>query len=323
MRGRGAPTTAIWTALVLLVSIAGAAAQPSGRVITMIVPYAAGGGVDVVARAVVEQLQHRLGQPVIVDNKPGASGNIGTHAAARAAPDGHTLLMVADPPFTANISLMKAVPYDPVKGFAPVGEVVLGTMALTIHASLPTASTQEFIDHVKARPGKLNYGSSGVGTPHHLSMEFFKRAAQVNLMHVPFRDNAGAISNLVGGHVSAVFLPLNVSLTLPQDKVRILATAGRTRSAAAPQLPTLIEAGLAGFEADVRFGILAPLGTPPEIVQRYNAAINDVLQAPQLTAKLAGLGLVPTGGPPAKYREGIERDFAKWKTVIVEAGITE
>jgi tripartite-type tricarboxylate transporter receptor subunit TctC len=275
---------ALWTALAVLLLSSAAVAQPTGRVITMIVPYAAGGGVDVVARAIADQLQSRLGHPVIVDNKPGASGNIGTAAAARAAADGQTLLMVADPPFTANISLMKNVAYDPLKGFTPVSEVVLGTMALTIHAGLPTASVAAFIDYARARPGKINYGSSGVGTPHHLSMEFFKRAAKVDLMHVPFRDNAGAISNLVGGHVSAVFLPLNVSLTLPQDKVRILS---------------------------------------PDMVARYNAAINEVLRAPQFADKMAGLGLTPTGGTPEQYRDGIASDLAKWRKVIVDAGIGE
>ncbi len=309
--------------LALLISASAAVAQPSGRVVTMIVPYAAGGGVDVVARAVADQLQQRLGQPVIVDNKPGASGNIGTHAAARAPADGHTLLMVADPPFTANVSLMKNVPYDPVKGFTPVAEVVLGTMALTVNASLPTASTKEFIDYVKARPAQINYGSSGVGTPHHLAMEFFKRVAGLNLMHVPFRDNAGATSNLLGGHVSAIFLPLNVSVTLPQDKVRILAVTSTKRSPAAPNLPTVMEAGLEGFEADVRFGILAPPGTPNDIVQRTNAAINEVVRSAPFVAKMTALGLVPTGGTPEDYGRGIAADFAKWRKVIAEAGIAE
>ena len=309
--------------LALAVSASGALAQPSARVITMIVPYAAGGGVDVVARAVVDQLQQRLGQPVIIDNKPGASGNIGTHAASRAPADGHTLLMVADPPFTANVSLMKNVPYDPVKGFKPVAEVVLGTMALTVNASLPTASTKEFIDYVKARPGTINYGSSGVGTPHHLAMEFFKRVAGLNLMHVPFRDNAGATSNLLGGHVSAIFLPLNVSVTLPKDKVRILAVTSAKRSPAAPDLPTVMEAGLEGFDADVRFGILAPPGTPDDIVQRTNAAINEVVRSPAFVAKMTALGLLPTGGTPAHYGRGVAADFAKWQKVIADAGIAE
>src|SRR5258705_5682859 len=142
-----------------------AAAEP--RVVTLIVPYAAGGGVDVVARAEAEQLQQRLGQPIIIDNKAGASGNIGSAAASRAAPDGHTLLMVADPPFTANVSLMKNVPYDPISGFTPVSEVCLGTMALVASTSLLPATTNEFVAYVKARPGVLNYASSGVGTPHH------------------------------------------------------------------------------------------------------------------------------------------------------------
>jgi tripartite-type tricarboxylate transporter receptor subunit TctC len=303
----------------LLAAPSGASAEQ--RVITLIVPYAAGGGVDVVARAVVEQMQQRLGATIIIDNKPGASGNIGSAAASRAAPDGHTLLMVADPPFTANVSLMKNVPYDPIAGFTPVGEVCLGTMALAANTALPPQTTQEFVSYAKARPGALNFASSGVGTPHHLAMELFKRAAGLDLLHVPFRDNAGAISALVGGHVPIAFLPLNVALPLPKDKVRIYAAASRQRTSAAPALPTLIEQGFADVDADVRFGLLAPPGTPREMVMRLNAALNESLKSPAVSEKFATLGIAPTGGTPEHYRDGVARDLEKWRKVVTDAGI--
>jgi tripartite-type tricarboxylate transporter receptor subunit TctC len=303
--------------------MAGAAsAQQAGRHISIVVPFAAGGGADVIARTIAEPLQQRLGQTVIVDNKPGASGNLGAAAVARSAPDGHTLLFTADPTFTANVSLMKSVPYHPVKDFTPIIEATTGTMALTAHTSLPATTTAEFVSLAKAKPGEINYGSAGVGTPHHLTMELFKITAKINLLHIPFRDTAGANTNLVGGHVSAMFLPLNVALPLPQDKIRILAVTSKERVAAAPQMPTLIEQGYPEMESSLSFGFLGPAGLPRDIVVRYNTALDEVLKLPQVSAKLNTLGLVPTGGTPESYGDGVAKELAKWQKVIKESGIT-
>ncbi|MEA2878274.1 MAG: hypothetical protein QOF14_3470 [Hyphomicrobiales bacterium] len=293
----------------------------SDRPITIIVPYSPGTGPDILARLIGEEIQARWGQPVAVDNKPGATGNIGTQIAARAVPDGHTLLMTTNP-ITANISLFKNVPYDPVKSFAPVIFVGTGALALAVHPSIPAASFEEFLDYVRARPGQINFGSPGVGGPHHLAMELVKLMTQTDMRHVPYRGSAGATNDLIGGHVSLAFQSIHVIMPLAQtNQVRLLAIASKERSRVAPDLPTLQELGLTGFEVDLWFGILAPAGTPQEIVDRYNAAINDILRTPQVIEKLAKQGLKTGGGSPEVFRDFIANDIVKWQKVVAEAGI--
>jgi tripartite-type tricarboxylate transporter receptor subunit TctC len=322
LRARSALTWSLMALAAFAATGSSAAAQKlTGRAITIIVPFTPGTGPDIVARAIGEELQQRWGQPVVIDNKPGASGNIGTHAAARAAPDGHMLLLTAGP-FTQNLSLFKNIPYDPVKSFAPVIKVAVGSIALAVHPSVPATSTQEFVDYVKARPGRINYGSPGVGTPHHLTMELFKVTAQANLMHIPYKDFGGAIASLVGGHISAMFIPLHSALPPAQDRrIRLLGIASRERVHAAPELPTLAEQGLPGFEAEVWFGMLAPAGTPPEIVAKYNTSINEILRTPQVVERLARQGVVTAGGSPERFGEFIANDIIKWQKVVKEAGI--
>jgi tripartite-type tricarboxylate transporter receptor subunit TctC len=308
------------------VAAAGAApaahAQTPGRPITIIVPFTAGAGPDILARTIGEELQQRWNQPVVIDNKPGASGNIGAEVVARAAPDGNTLVMTTNP-FTANVSLLKSVPYDPVKSFAPIIQVGVGTLALAIHPSIPAKSTQEFIDYLKAHPGEVNYGSPGTGTPHHLAMELFRLMTQTQLTHIPYRGSAGATQDLIGGHVSAAFQAIHVILPFAKtDQVRLLAIAGKARVPVAPDLPTLDEQGLAGFEVDLWYGMLAPAGTPPQIVVRYNAAINEILRTPQVVDKLAAQGLTIVGGTPERFAEFIAGDIGKWRKVVQQAGIT-
>ena len=221
-----------------------AAQKLSDRPITIIVPYSPGTGPDILARLIGEEIQQRWGQPVVVDNKPGATGNIGTQIAARAAPDGHTLLMTTNP-ITANISLLKNVPYDPVKSFAPVIFVGTGALALAVHPSLPATSFQEFIDYVKARPGEINFGSPGVGGPHHLAMELLKLVTKTDMKHIPYRGSAGATNDLIGGHVSVAFQSIHVIMPMAQNnQVRLLAIASKERSRVAPE-----SADLAGARA--------------------------------------------------------------------------
>jgi tripartite-type tricarboxylate transporter receptor subunit TctC len=298
-----------------------AAQKLSDRPITIIVPYSPGTGPDILARLIGEEIQQRWGQPVAVDNKPGATGNIGTQLAARATPDGHTLLMTTNP-ITANISLFKSVPYDPVKSFAPVIFVGTGTLALAVHPSIPATSFGELIDYVKGRPGEINFGSPGVGGPHHLAMELLKLTTRTDMRHVPYRGSAGATNDLVGGHVSLAFQSVHVILPLAQsNQVRLLAVASKERSRVAPDLPTLQELGLTGFEVDLWFGILAPAGTPQEIVGRYNAIVNDILRAPHVVEKLSKQGLTTGGGSPERFRDFLANDIVKWQKVVAEAGI--
>lgn len=313
---------AVFLAILLAGMASGASAQKlSDRPITIIVPYSPGTGPDILARLIGEEIQQRWGQPVAVDNKPGATGNIGTQIAARAAPDGHTLLMTTNP-ITANISLFKNIPYDPVKSFAPIIFVGTGALALAVHPSIPAASLQELLDYVKARPGQINFGSPGVGGPHHLAMELLKLMTQTSMNHIPYRGSAGATNDLVGGHVSLAFQSIHVIMPLAQsNQVRLLAIASKERSRVAPDLPTLQELGLAGFEVDLWFGILAPAGTPQEIVDRYNATINEILRSPHVVEKLAKQGLATGGGSPERFRDFMANDIVKWQKVVQEAGL--
>jgi tripartite-type tricarboxylate transporter receptor subunit TctC len=302
--------------------LAPAAAQVPGRPITIIVPYSPGTGIDILARALGGELARHWGQAVVIDNKTGASGNIGTQAAARAAPDGHTLLMVAKT-FVTNISLFKNVPYDPVTSFTPVVKLATGSIVLAVHPSVPADSVPAFIAYVKAHPGEINYGSPGFATPHHLAMELFKHATQTSLVHIPYRGASGVMSDLIGNHVSAMFVPTHVALPLAQDnQIRILGIASPERVAAVPDVPTLIEQGVAGFDVDVWFGLLAPAGTPADVVGRYNTVINEFLRSPAIVAALAKQGLITAGGPPDVLAALIERDMAKWQKLIQQAGIT-
>jgi tripartite-type tricarboxylate transporter receptor subunit TctC len=293
----------------------------SGRPITIIVPYSPGTGPDILARFIGDRLSQQWGQPVVVDNKSGASGSIGTQMVAHAAPDGLTLLMTPDPPLTTNLFLMKKPPYDPIKDFAPVSEVATGTLALVVHSSIPADSAPAFVAYVKAHPGEINYASPGVGTPHHLMMEFLKSAAGIDVQHIPFKDAAGAVSNLVGGHVKAAFLPVHVALPLPQDKVRIVAVTSGKRLASTPQVPTLIEQGFPGLEGYIRFGVLAPAATPPELVARYSTAIGDIVRSPEAAEKLKSQGLTAVGGTARDYATAIAADLAKWRKVIADGHI--
>jgi tripartite-type tricarboxylate transporter receptor subunit TctC len=310
---------AVAAALVLPLA---AAAQTPGRTITIVVPFTPGTGPDILARSIGEEIQRRWHQPVVVDNKPGASGNIGTQVVARAAPDGHALLMTSNP-FTANISLMKDVAYDPVKSFVPIIAPGYGVLALAVHPSLPVKSTKEFIDFAKARPNEIDYGSPGIGTPHHLAMELFKLSTKTDARHIPYRGSAGAVTDLLGGHVKAGFMAVHLALPLVQNnQVRLLGVASLERARVAPDLPTLDAQGLAGFEVNLWYGLLAPAGTPREIVMRYNAVVNEILQEPKLVEALAKQGLTLAGGTPEQFGQFIAADAAKWQKVVKEAGIT-
>jgi tripartite-type tricarboxylate transporter receptor subunit TctC len=306
---------------VIIISTGGVLAQTPGRPITIVVIATPGSGPDILARTIGDELQRRWGQAIVIENKPGASGNIAAQFVARATPEGNTLLMTANP-FTANLSLFKNVPYDPVKSFTPIIKVATGVLALAVHPSVPAHSPKEFIAYLRARPGELNYSSPGVGIPHHLAMELFKLAAKVDMKHVPYKGAAGATQDLVGGHVGASFLGLHGGLPLMQaNQVRLLAIASSERAPAAPQLPTLVEEGLP-VEVDLWFGVFGPAGMPSAISERYNSEINGILRVPQVVEKLTKQGLTVVGGTPERLGEFIARDIVKWQKVIAEAGIS-
>jgi tripartite-type tricarboxylate transporter receptor subunit TctC len=302
-------------------AVTAAAQGLSNRPITIVVPYSPGTGPDVMARAIGEGLQKRWNQAVVIDNKPGATGNIGTQIAARATPDGHTLLMTSNP-FTTNVSLFSHLPYDPVKSFAPIIDVGAGALALCVHPSVPAANVKEFIDYAKLHRGELNYGSPGVGGPHHLAMELFKRIADIDIKHVPYRGSAGATQDIVGGHVAGGFLSLSIAAPLAKNgALRILGLASKERVRTAPELPTLAEQGIAGFEAELWFGLLAPAGTPHEIITRYSTTINEIVREPHVVELAASQGIVTRGGTPERLAEFLGRDIEIWQQVVKEAGI--
>jgi tripartite-type tricarboxylate transporter receptor subunit TctC len=308
---------------VLSAAVVPAAAQGlSARPITIVVPFTAGTGPDVMARIVGEEIRKRWNQPVVVDNKPGASGNIGTQFAARAAPDGHTLLMTSNN-FTSNVSFFRDLPYDPIKSFVPIVDVGAGALALCVNPSFPAANLAEFIAYVKSHPGELSYGSPGVGGPHHLAMELLKQVTGMQMKHIPYRGSGGATQDIVGGHVSGGFLSLSIAAPLARsNSLRILGVASKNRVPTSPELPTLAEQGVHGFEAELWFGFLAPAGTPLEIVRRYNTTINEIVREPYIVELAANQGIVTRGGTPQQLAEFLMRDIGTWQKVVKEAGIS-
>ncbi|RTL68201.1 MAG: tripartite tricarboxylate transporter substrate binding protein, partial [Hyphomicrobiales bacterium] len=295
-------------------------AQADG-VVTIVVPYTAGTGIDICARLIGDELQKRRGQSTIVENKPGASGNIGTAYAASRPADGRTLLMIANT-FVTNIALFKAVPYDPQASFTPIALVATGALALAIHPQVPAHTAAEFVAYAKSNAGAINYGSPGRGTPQHLAMELLKQAAGINLVHVPYTGSAGVVRDLVGGHVSAMFIPLHTALPLAKDgQIRILAIGSAERTALAPDIPTLMASGLKDFDVDLWYGLLAPANLPGEIADRLNGEINQMLADPRVAEALSKQGLTPQGGPAARLASLIAKDQSRWVGMVKAAGI--
>jgi tripartite-type tricarboxylate transporter receptor subunit TctC len=312
-----------WLAFLLVaVGLSPAAAQQlSNRTITIVVPFTPATGPDVMARLIAEELKRRWDEPVIVENKPGATGAIGAQFVARATPDGYTLLMTSNP-FTSAVSLFANLQYDPIRSFAPIIDVGAGALALCVNPAVPATNAAEFIAFAKSNEDELNYGSPGIGGPHHLAMELFKQVSGVKLKHIPYRGSAGATQDIIGGHVSAGFLSLSIAAPLAlNNSLRILGVASRDRVPTSPELPTLIEQGIKGFEAELWFALLAPAGTPPDIVARYNAAINEIVHETRIVDLAAKQGIVIRGGSAEKLGEFLERDLATWRAVIRTAGI--
>jgi tripartite-type tricarboxylate transporter receptor subunit TctC len=293
----------------------------SDRPITIVVPFTAGTGMDILARLVGEHLRGRWNQPVIVDNKPGASGSIGTQTAARAAPDGHTLMMTANT-FVTNVPLYPHVGYDPAADFAPVVKVATGDLVLVAHPDLKVNSTTAFLERARGQPGALKYASPGVGTPQHLFMELFKLSAKIDVVHVPYRGSAGAVQDVVAGHVPAMVMPLHTALPLERaGKIKLLAIGGARRSPLANDVPTLVEEGIAGFHVDLWYGLFAPARTPAEVLARLNAEVNAILALDTVRATLREQGLTAAGGPPEALTALVTADLAKWRQAIQDAGI--
>jgi len=308
-------------AMALVVApLAGAQTYPT-RPVRLVVPFPAGGTTDILARAAAQKLSEAWGQQVIVDNRPGAGGNIGTELVARSAPDGYTLEMGTVGTHAINASLYSKLPYDHVKDFAPVILVAGVPNVLVIGPGLPVNSVQELIAYAKANPGKLNFASSGSGTSIHLSGELFKTLTGVQMTHVPYKGSAPALSDLMGGQVQLMFDNLPSSLAfIKAGKLRALAVTSTVRAAALPDVPTMVEAGVPGFEASSWFGILAPAGTPRDIVMRINGEVAKWLASPDAREKLSAQGAIAAGGTPEDFARHIGSETTKWAKVVKESG---
>ncbi len=295
-------------------------AYPS-KAVRMVVPFPAGGSTDIVGRTVAQKLSEMWGQPVVVDNRPGGGTTIGTDAVAKAAPDGYTLL-VTPAPFTINPSLLAKLPYDALADFAPIALINTTPLVVVVNPGVPAKSVQELIALAKARPGKLNFGSSGTGGSNHLAGELFNAMAGVKMVHIPYKGNAPALVDLVGGHVDLVFNGLTSALPLIKGgKLRALAITSIQRSDVLPGLPTVDETGLKGFAAVAWNGLSAPARTSREIIAKINADVLKIVNAPELRERLKTEGSDPVGNSTEQYATFLRDEIAKWAKVIKFARI--
>jgi len=311
------------TAAVLVAALAtGALAQsyPS-KPIRMIAPYPPGGATDILARLIAQGLTESLGQPVIVENKAGANGQIGHDFVAKAAPDGYTLVLGNSAVLAVSVSMYDKLPFDPLKDYAPITLAAQGPLVFEINAAIPANSMQEFLAWAKQRGGKVNAGLAGVGAMHHLVTEMVKLQAGVQWTNVPYKGSAPMVLDLVGGQVDVGVDNIPSSLQLIRTgKLRALAVTSEQRTPLLPDVPTMAQAGVPGVVAAAWHGVLAPAGTPPEIVNRLNAEIVKILRSPETVAKLAGLGLDPVGSDPKTFADFIASENVKWAKVVKASG---
>ena len=307
--------------LAMTMQHAGAQNYPN-KPIRLIVTFAAGGGADFMGRLIGQKLSETMGQPVIVDNRAGAGGAIGNEAVAKAAPDGYTLLLGAAGPLVISPVLYAKLPFDVVKDLAPISLLAHVPFALCAHPSVPVSSVKELIALAKRRPGKLNFCSAGTAGAPHLAGELFKASAGVDLVHVPYKGLAPAITDLIGGQLDLVFADVNlVKQHVEGKRLRGLAVTGITRSAIMPQLPTVSEAALPGYQAGTWYGVLAPSGVPREVIAKLHAEISRLLASGEMKERLATQGAEPAGNTPEQFAAMIRAELEKWAKVVKAANI--
>ena len=290
--------------------------------IRMILPFPPGGTTDILGRVAAQKLSEALGQQVVPDNRPGAAGNIGTEFVAKAPPDGYTLVTAPGSTLTIHPSLYSKLGFDPLRDFAPVTILAAVPNALVVHPSLPVRNVKDLIALAKAKPGQLNYASTGAGQSTHLSMELFKTMARVNIVHVPYKGSAPAVTDLLGGHVLLMFD--NMPSALPHvkaGKLRAVAVSTLKRSPVAPDIPTVAESGLPGFEVSVWFGVLAPAKTPQPVVERLNQILVKALHTAEVRERLSTQGAEPIANTPDQFTQQMKHDIAKWAKVVKDADI--
>ncbi|MBX9590250.1 MAG: tripartite tricarboxylate transporter substrate binding protein [Hyphomonadaceae bacterium] len=315
------------TGLAFAIAAAGALASPASaqdypaRAVKIIVPFGAGGPADIYARVIGQSLQETLKQSFIIENRPGAGALIGTGEVAKAAPDGYTLLMMSNT-HTVNETLLPNRPYQLMRDFVPVAPVNYSDLLMVVHPSVPAKDLKEFLALLKEKPGALNYASSGPGTPYHMAGELFKAMSGTNVVHVPHRGSGDARTSVIGGHVQMMIDAITtMAPTVQSGQVRALGTTGAKRSTVMPELPTLSEAGVPGYEATIWLGIMVPTGTPKEVVGKLNAEINKTLAKAEIRDAWAKQGAVPIVMTPSEFDTYLRGDIEKWAKVIQTAGI--
>ncbi len=311
-------------AALALVLFAGAAVAQSwpARPVRLISPFAPGGGADITSRAVAQKLATSFGQQVIVDNRGGAGGMLGVDLAAKSPPDGYTLVMGTIGPIAINPSLLSKMPYDPIRDLAPISQAAVAVNVLVVHPSLPVKSVKEFIALAKSRPNDLNYGSSGSGAADHLAGELFNAMVGVKMAHIAYKGGAPAMLDLVGGNVQLVFSTLSTATAaIEGNRVRALAVAGSQRFAGMPDLPTMSEAGLKGFEVNNWYGLFAPAGTPKDIIARVSADAGKALAMADVKKRLMDAGIIAVSSSPEAFAAYIRAETDKWGKVIRTANI--
>jgi tripartite-type tricarboxylate transporter receptor subunit TctC len=312
---------ALLCALALLAGHVQAQDAWPAKPIPMILPFPPGGGTDLLGRLIADRLAAALGQPVVTENRGGAGGNVGAEAAARSAPDGYTIVLVA-PSLAISPTLYSKLNYDPIKDFAPIALVAQVPNVMITHPSVPATTLAEFIAYARANPGKLNFGSGGLGTSNHLAGELFNLRTGAGLIHVPYKGVNLAMNGVLAGEVHLVFIGVPVPAPhIKAGRLRALAVLARERSPLIPEVPTAAEAGLADFDVTTWYGILAPAGTPRPIIQRLNGELTNMMQAPEIKERLGALGTDPLTSTPEEFGAYIKQEIAKWGDVIRKAGL--
>ena len=312
---------ALAAALLLAAGTCAAQTYPA-RPIRIVVPFPAGGIADLFARVIGQKFTEVWGQPVVVDNRPGAGGNIGAEIVSKSPPDGYTLVTGSIGTHAVNVSLFSKLPYDPIRDFAPVSLIMEAEGLLVVHPSVPVKTVKELIALARARPGQLAYASAGHGTAAHLSGELFKSMAKVDLVHVPYKGNVPAITDLIAGQTSLLFATMPTVLPQVQaGRLKALAVTSSSRSPAAPELPTIAEAALPGYSVTNWIGFFAPAGTPRDVVVKLNAEVVRIMQAPEIQKRLLNEGARFTPWTPDEFAGFVKSEIAKWAKVVKEAGI--
>ena len=318
---------AIWLCAIAIISgaVVEAFAQtfPS-RTITLVIPFAPGGSTTIVGRVIADKMSQLLGESIVVDNRAGAGGTVGTRAVAKSEPDGYTILLSFTGTLAIAPSLYRNAGYDPRKDFAPIGLIGHAPNSLVVHPSFPARTVAELVAYARANPGKVNFGSAGAGTVSHITGEYFAHAAGIKLVHIPYKGTGPALTDLLGGHIPMAFAPIPAShANVSAGMLRALAVTSTTRSSLLPDVPTISESGLPGFDASLYYGLVAPAGTPRPVIDRLNGALQAALASDEVKKQLGLDGTEITPGTPEDYAAFIDRDERKWSGLVRESGVEQ